>query len=883
MIFEDKDPSGTQEWIDAFAALVEAEGLDKAIYLIQSLIDESRDFGAVQPYSATTPYYNTISLDSQVQFPESLEVERRLRSIIRWNAMAMVVRANRKAGELGGHLTSYASSATLYEIGFNHFYKGDGGNYQGDFIFFQGHCAPGIYARAFLEGRLSEEQLDYFRQEVDGSGLSSYPHPWLMDNFWQFPTVSMGLGPIMAIYQARFMRYMENRGLIEKSNRKVWMYLGDGETDEPESLGAISVASREDLDNLIFVVNCNLQRLDGPVRGNGKIIQELEGEFRGAGWNVIKVVWGSPWDDLLAKDKTGLLKKRMAEVLDGDYQTYKSRDGGYVRDNFFGKYPELLELVSHLSDEDIFLLTRGGHDSKKVYNAYHQAVNHQGSPTVILAKTVKGYGMMGAGQGENTAHQQKKLNDDEVRRFRDRFKIPISDEDIHKVPYYKPPEDSDEIQYLHKQRESLGGYLPRREEVLSEKLPLPALKAFQPLLDSSEDREFSTTMAYVRLMSILLRDKHIKDRVVPIVPDEARTFGMEGLFRQIGIYSPHGQQYTPADSDQMMWYKETSNGQVLEEGINEAGAMSSWIAAGTSYANHGKIMIPFYIYYSMFGYQRVGDLVWAAGDMQARGFLLGATAGRTTLAGEGLQHQDGHQHLMFRNVPNCYSYDPTFAYELVVIVQDGLKRMYQEDEKCFYYISLMNENYPHPAMPKGCEEGIVKGLYLFQAAPKGKADVQLLGCGTILLQVLEAAKILQEEWGVSADVWSVPSFNLLSADGDDCTRWNMLNSTKKPRIPYVTKQLKKDVHTVAATDYVRAYADQIRAYVPSSFSILGTDGYGRSDTRQKLRHFFEVDCHWIVLQTLYDLAQQEKIDKTSPQKAMKKYGLSADKPNPLSC
>ncbi len=881
--FVDQDPNSTLEWQEAFDAVVEFEGTEKAHHLLQILIDQARAKGFDLPYSATTEYVNTIPLSKQPPIPAGQDIEHKLRSIVRWNALAMVVRANRKASELGGHLASYSSSATLYEVGFNHFYKGadapdsDGG----DMVFFQGHSAPGIYARAYLEGRLTEEQLLNFRQEVDGKGVSSYPHPWLMPNFWQFPTVSMGLGPIMAIYQARFMRYLEHRDLIRKENRVVWAYLGDGEMDEPESLGAIHLAAREKLDNLIFVINCNLQRLDGPVRGNGKIIQELEGHFRGSGWNVIKLVWGSEWDRLLERDKSGMLQKRMMEVVDGDYQTYKAKGGAYVREHFFGKYPETLALVADMSDDDIYRMTRGGHDPRKIYAAYKSALESD-LPTVILAKTVKGYGFQGSAEGANTAHQTKKLDEAALRAFRDRFGLPISDEKINELPFYKPADDSPEIQYLHQKRKELSGYLPTRN-VTKETLKVPDLSAFDALLGSTADREMSTTMAFVRFLSIILRNKDVKDRVVPIVPDEARTFGMEGLFRQIGIYAPQGQQYVPEDSDQMMWYKEASNGQILEEGINEAGSMCSWIAAATSYANHNKYMIPFYIYYSMFGFQRVGDLVWAAGDMQAKGFLMGGTAGRTTLAGEGLQHQDGHHMVMFGHVPNCRSYDPTFAYELTVIMQDGLRRMYADNENCFYYIAVMNENYSHPALPEGAEEGIIKGMYQFSKGGKGKKRVQLLGSGTIFREVIAAAALLKTDFDIEADLWSAPSFNQLRLDGYECERHNRLNPKKKAKIPYVTQCL-KDAQgpVIAATDYVRQYADQIRTWVPGSYMVLGTDGYGRSDTRERLRHFFEVNRYWIAHAALKALADEGKVSHADVALAAKKYGLEISKPNPIS-
>ncbi len=882
--FTDQDPQGTLEWQEAFNALVEFEGSDKAHYLLQKLIDQAREKGLDLPYSATTDYINTIPLSHQNPMPAGQDVEHKLRSIVRWNALAMVVRANRKAPELGGHIASYSSSATLYEVGFNHFYKGadrddsDGG----DMVFFQGHSAPGIYSRAFLEGRISEEAINNFRQEVEGEGVSSYPHPWLMPGFWQFPTVSMGLGPIMAIYQARFMKYLQHRGLIKDENRTVWAYLGDGEMDEPESMGAIHLASREHLGNLVFVINCNLQRLDGPVRGNGKIIQELEGHFRGAGWNVIKVIWGSGWDSLLARDKSGMLKQRMMEVVDGDYQTYKAKGGAYVREHFFGKYPETLALVEDMSDDDIYRLSRGGHDPRKIYAAYQRALEVTDQPTVILAKTVKGYGMKGSAEGSNTAHSTKKLNEQDLREFRDRFGIPISDEKINDLPFYMPPKNSPEMALLHDRRKALGGYLPVRKTT-HERLTVPPLTAFKALLESTSEREMSTTMAFVRFLSMALRDANIKDRIVPIVPDEARTFGMEGLFRQIGIYAPQGQQYTPEDSDQMMWYKEAATGQILEEGINEAGSMCSWIAAATSYTNHNKYMIPFYIYYSMFGYQRTGDLVWAAADMQSKGFLMGGTAGRTTLAGEGLQHQDGHHMLMYGNVPNCRTYDPTFHYELTVIMQDGMERMFHKNENCFYYIAVMNENYPHPALPKDAKEGIIKGMYKFSKGGSGKKKVNLMGGGTILREVIFAAELLKSDFKVDADIWSVPSFNELRRDAYDCERINRLNPEKKPQTPYVAECF-KNVKTpvIAATDYVRQYADQIRQWMPNSYTVLGTDGFGRSDTRTQLRHFFEVDRYWIAITALNALADEGAIKPSEVKAAYKKYGIDTNKPNPLT-
>jgi pyruvate dehydrogenase E1 component len=810
-------------------------------------------------------------------------MERRIRSFVRWNAMAMVVQANRLSTELGGHISSFASQATLFDVGYNHFFHAGDKNRGGDLVFIQGHSAPGIYARAFLEGRISEEQLYSFRQEVDGNGLSSYPHPWLMPDFWQFPTVSMGLGPIMAIYQARFMRYLNDRGLVNTESRKVWAFLGDGEMDEPESLGAISLAARERLDNLVFVVNCNLQRLDGPVRGNGKIIQELEAVFRGAGWNVVKVIWGSYWDPLLARDTKGLLLKRMEECVDGDYQAYKAKGGAYTREHFFGKYPELADMVANMTDEDIWRLNRGGHDPVKVYAAYAAAMRSQGQPTVILAKTVKGYGMGEAGEGMNVTHSQKKMGEAHLKAFRDRFNIPISDDQIGAAPFYKPPPDSPEMAYLQERREALGGPLPARRDV-SPALEVPRLDAFKSLLESSGEREMSTTMAVVRLLGTLIRDKAIGKLVVPIVPDEARTFGMEGMFRQLGIYSSVGQLYEPVDADQVMYYREVKNGQVLQEGINEAGAMSSWIAAATAYANHGQAMIPFYIYYSMFGFQRVGDLIWAAGDMQARGFLLGGTAGRTTLAGEGLQHQDGHSHVVASTIPNCVSYDPAYAYELAVIVQDGMRRMYQDKENVFYYITVMNENYPQPAMPEGAEEGIKRGLYQVREGADEELRVQLLGSGTILREVLAAAELLERDFNVAADVWSVTSFNELRRNGIDVERWNMLHpDEEEPRVAYVTEQLAETTGpVVAATDYIRTHADQIRSYVPRRYAVLGTDGFGRSDMRSQLRKFFEVNRWYVALAALKALADDGELPQQRVRDAIEKYRIDPDKPNPVT-
>jgi len=881
----DYDPQETQEWLEALQSVLDKEGGDRAHFLIDQLIHHARLAGDDVPISATTPYINTIPLDKEERSPGSHDMEHRIRALMRWNAMAIVLNANKESSELGGHIASFASAATLYDVGFNHFFHGKTDTHGGDLVYFQGHSAPGMYARAFLEGRLTEEQLYKFRQEVDGDGLSSYPHPWLMPNFWQFSTVSMGLGPLMAIYQARFMRYLQHRNLAQTDGRKVWAYLGDGETDEPESLGAISMAGREKLDNLIFVVNCNLQRLDGPVRGNGKIIQELEGVFRGAGWNVIKVVWGGKWDRLLAKDKTGLLLQRMEEVVDGEYQTYKSRDGAFVRQHFFGKYPELLELVADMSDDEIWHLNRGGHDPHKVFAAYAAASKHKGQPTVILAKTVKGYGMGSSGEAQNPTHQQKKMDGESLRKFRDRFNIPVTDEQLPKLPFVRPEKDSQEEKYL-KQRCAEMGTLPIREP-LAHPLNIPPLEAFAALLKDSEGREFSTTMAFVRLLGVLVKDKAIGRQIVPIVPDESRTFGMEGMFRQLGIFSQVGQLYTPQDADQLMFYKEDQTGQILQEGINEAGGMADWIAAATAYANHGVAMIPFYIYYSMFGFQRFGDLAWAAGDMLARGFLIGGTAGRTTLNGEGLQHQDGHSHLQAALIPNCVSYDPTFAYELAVIIQHGMQRMYHNQEDVFYYLTVMNENYAHPAMPKGAEAGIIKGMYKFSEGTRGKGEgkkprVQLLGSGTILREVIAAADLLEKDFGVAADVWSVTSFNELRREGIDCERWNTLHPEAKPRLSYVEQCLDDKTPVIAATDYIRAYADQIRPCIKAPYKTLGTDGFGRSDTRKKLRHFFEVDRYYVAVAALKALADTGKVDVKEVTRAIKLYQINAEKPNPAT-
>lgn len=879
----DTDPQETQEWLDALDAVLELEGAERAHFLLEQLIDKARRSGAHLPFSANTAYLNTIPANQEERSPGDLAMERRIRALIRWNAVATVMRANKKAPGVGGHIASFASAATLYDVGFNHFFRAPNDESAGDLLYIQGHSAPGIYARAFLEGRIAEDQLENFRQEVDGNGLPSYPHPWLMPDFWQFPTVSMGLGPLQAIYQARFMKYLEGRGIANTEGRKVWAFLGDGETDEPETMGAISLASREKLDNLVFVINCNLQRLDGPVRGNGKIIQELEADFRGAGWNVIKVIWGRYWDPLLAMDKKGLLRKRMEECVDGDYQTYKSKDGAYVRKHFFGKYPELLELVANMSDDDIWRLNRGGHDPQRVYAAYAAAMKHTGQPTVILAKTVKGYGMGEAGEAQNITHQAKKLDEASLKKFRDRFNIPIADDKLADVPFYKPAEDSPEIKYLKERRKELGGYMPVRRHK-APALDVPSLKEFDAQLQGTGDREASTTMSFVRILSTLVKDKVIGKYIVPIIPDEARTFGMEGMFRQLGIYSSQGQLYEPQDADQVMYYREAKNGQILEEGINEAGSMASWLAAATSYANHGVPMIPFYAYYSMFGFQRTGDLAWAAGDLRARGFLLGGTAGRTTLNGEGLQHEDGHSHVLASTIPNCVSYDPTYAYELAVIIQDGLRRMYKEQEDVFYYITMMNENYVHPPMPKGAEEGILRGMYLLKrGGPKKKLKVQLLGSGTILREVIAAADLLEEDFGVSADIWSVTSFNELRRDGLDVARWNMLHPEHTRRMSYVEKCLKDSSGpVVASTDYIKAYADQIRPFVPRHYVALGTDGFGRSDSREKLRHFFEVDRYYVAVAALKALADEGGLPSAKVAEAIKKYGIDPEKPNPVT-
>ena len=883
----DIDPQETQEWLEALESVLAQGGSDRAHYLLERLVEKARRSGAYLPYSATTAYINTIPPGKEGRSPGNYALEQRIRSYVRWNSMAMVLRANKETN-VGGHIASFASAATLYDVGYNHFWHAASADHGGDLVLAQGHSSPGLYAYAFLLGELTQEQLNNFRQEVGGKGLSSYPHPWLMPDFWQFPTVSMGLGPLMAIYQARFMKYLDSRGLIKTKGRKVWAFMGDGEMDEPESLGAISLASRESLDNLIFVINCNLQRLDGPVRGNGKIIQELEGDFRGAGWNVIKVIWGSYWDPLLARDTKGLLQQRMMECVDGEYQTFKSRDGAYVRKHFFGKYPELLEMVANMSDDDIWRLNRGGHDPHKVYAAYAEAAKHTGQPTVILAKTIKGYGMGEAGEAQNITHQQKKMGTTSLKAFRDRFGLKIADDKIDEIPYLVFDQDSPELAYMQSQRKSLGGFLHRRQRK-ADPLKTPPLSAFESLLKASgEGRESSTTMAFVRILNILVKDKTIGQRVVPIVADESRTFGMEGMFRQLGIWSSVGQLYTPQDADQLMYYKEDKNGQILQEGINEAGAMSSWIAAATAYSTHGVQMIPFFIFYSMFGFQRIGDLAWAAGDMRCRGFLLGGTAGRTTLNGEGLQHEDGHSHLSASTIPNCISYDPTFGYELAVIIQDGMRRMYQDQEDVYYYITVMNENYPHPEMPKDAEQGILRGMYLFRKSSEtisgdSTLRVQLLGSGTILREVIAAAEILDQDFGISADIWSVTSFNELRREALDVTRWNMLHPSEPARLSYVTNCLKDCTGpVVAATDYMKIFADQIREFVPGRYKVLGTDGFGRSDTREKLRQFFEVDRHYVTIATLQALAEDGKISTETVAQAIRKFGIDPDKPNPVT-
>ena len=878
----DIDPQETQEWLDALDAVIDAEGPERARYLLEQLVDKTRRSGGSLPISNNTAYVNTIPPTLEERHPGDTEIEWRLRTFIRWNALAMVVRANRTDGDLGGHISSFASSATLYDIGFNHFFQAPSLDHGGDLVFIQGHSAPGVYARAFLEGRIDEAKLDGFRREVSADGLSSYPHPWLMPDFWQFPTVSMGLGPIQAIYQARFMKYVHDRGLASSTGRKVWAFLGDGETDEPESLGAISLAGREKLDNLVFVVNCNLQRLDGPVRGNGKIIQELESVFRGAGWNVIKVVWGSYWDPLLAKDHDGLLQRRMMEAVDGEYQNYKAKDGAFVREHFFGKYPELRAMVANMSDEDIWRLNRGGHDPHKVYAAYAEAMKSDGRPTVILAKTVKGYGMGAAGEAQNITHQQKKLGEEALLAFRDRFRLPLDDDQVREAKYISLDSDSEELKYLKARREALGGPLPVRKN-LAAPLEVPSLEIFDGLLKGSGEREMSTTMCFVRALTALVRDKKIGQYIVPIVPDEARTFGMEGMFRQLGIYSSVGQLYEPQDRDQIMYYREDRAGQILEEGINEAGAMSSWMAAATAYSCHGVNTVPFYVFYSMFGFQRIGDLAWAAGDMQARGFLIGGTAGRTTLNGEGLQHQDGHSHLVASTIPNCIAYDPCFGHELAVILHEGMRRMVKEQESVFYYITCMNENYPHPEMPAGCEEGILRGMYLLQPSSGSGPRVQLLGSGTILREVIAAAEMLRLDFDVAADVWSVTSFSELRRDGLDIEHWNLHHPGDTPRTSFVQQCLDgHDGPVIAASDYMKLQADQIRPWVRGRYDVLGTDGFGRSDTRRALRHFFEVDRHYVAVAALRALAGEGAVPVDKVNEAIAKYGIDTNKPNPVT-
>jgi pyruvate dehydrogenase E1 component len=882
----DPDSLETQEWLDALEAVLEREGPERAHFLVEQLIDKARRSGTHIPYSANTAYINTIPPHMEERSPGDAALEERIRSYCRWNAMIMVVRANRSDDELGGHIASFASVGTMFGVGQNHFWHAPHEGHGGDLIFFQGHSSPGVYARGLLEGRLSEGQLNNFRREVDGKGISSYPHPWLMPDYWQFPTVSMGLGPIQAIYMARYLKYLEARGLAQTSNRKVWVFCGDGEMDEPESLGAIGLAAREKLDNLIFIVNCNLQRLDGPVRGNGKIIQELEGDFRGAGWNVIKIIWGSYWDQLLAKDREGALLRVMEETVDGEYQNYKANDGAFVRKHFFGKHPKALELVANMTDEDVWRLNRGGHDPHKIYAAYAAAAKHKGQPTVILAKTIKGYGLGKQGQAKNPTHQLKKVDLDTVRDMRDRFRIPVPDEQLASLPFYIPPADSPEMKYLHERRKALGGYLPQRRRKADAAPAVPPLSAFEQVLKGSgEGREISTTMAFVRVLTALVRDKEIGRRIVPIVPDEARTFGMEGMFRQLGIFAPEGQKYEPVDRDQVMYYREDKQGQILEEGINEAGAFCSWIAAATSYSHSNAVSIPFYIFYSMFGFQRVGDLAWAAADQRARGFLLGATAGRTTLNGEGLQHEDGHSHILSSVIPNCISYDPTYGYEVAVIIQDGLRRMVTNQEDVFYYLTLMNENYEHPPMPQGVEQGILKGMYLLkESKAKGKPRVQLLGSGTILREVEAAAELLDKDWGVGADVWSATSFTELRRDGLAADRWNLLHPEEKPRVPYFTQCLEKRPAgpVVAASDYMKTFADQVRSFVPRErvYRVLGTDGFGRSDSRAKLRHFFEVNRYFVAIAALKALAEQGDGKAKTVTEAIKKYGIDPAKPDP---
>jgi pyruvate dehydrogenase E1 component len=873
-----------EEWTDAIESVITFEGARRADELLGRAVETARRQGAHLPFAANTAYINTISPEEQPEHPGNREIERRIRSAVRWNAAAIVLRANKESSELGGHIASFQSAATLYDTGFMHFWHAPTDDHGGDLIFYQGHSSPGIYARAFLEGRLSEDQLINFRQEVEGKGLSSYPHPWLMPDFWQFPTVSMGLGPLMAIYQARFLKYLHHRGLADTSKRKVWVFCGDGEMDEPESLGAISLAGREHLDNLIFVINCNLQRLDGPVRGNGKIVQELEGNFRGAGWNVIKVLWGRQWDVLLANDTSGRLRQLMEECVDGEYQDFKSKNGAYIREKFFGRYPETVAMVADWTDDEIWTLTRGGHDATKVYAAYDAAANHKGQPSVILAKTVKGYGMGAAGEAQMITHQAKKMGLDALKQFRDRFNIPVDDEDIEKLPFVRFDEDSEEMEYLRARREALGGSLPTRRQKADNGLKAPELSLFKSQLEATGDREISTTMAFVRILTTLLRNKEIGKRIVPIVPDESRTFGMEGMFRQFGIFSQVGQLYQPQDADQLMYYKEDQSGQVLQEGINEAGAMASWIAAATSYSTSNVQMIPFYIYYSMFGFQRVHDLCWAAGDSRARGFLIGGTSGRTTLNGEGLQHEDGHSHLFSATIPNCVSYDPTYSYEVAVIVREGLRRMVEEQEDVFYYLTVLNENYQHPAMPEGAEDGIIKGAYKIKSGKSSKSQkkVRLMGSGAILREVIAGAELLEKDFGVSSDIYSVTSFTELARECADCDRWNMLNPEEPARKPYIATLLEGEGSPViASTDYMKLYADQIRAHVPGTYRVLGTDGFGRSDFRKQLREHFEVSRHFVAVAALKALADENRLPSSEVTKALAKCGIDPDKPNPV--
>lgn len=879
----DKDPLETKEWIDALLSVLKMEGAERAEFLIQQLVQKARQRGLDLTVGLNTAYVNTIPVELEPAFPGDEKLEKRIAALIRWNAVMMVLQAGKVSSELGGHIATYASAATLYEVGFNHFFHAENSEHGGDLLYIQGHSSPGIYARAFLEGRFTRDQLTHFRQEIAGVGLSSYPHPWLMPEFWQFPTVSMGLGPMQAIYQARFLKYLQNRGLLDSKDRKVWMFCGDGEMDEPESLGALCIAAREKLDNLIFVINCNLQRLDGPVRGNGKIVQELEGVFRGSGWNVNKVLWGSAWDPLFKKDKQGLLPQLMMETIDGEYQNFRAKDGAYIREHFFAKYPELKAMVAAMSDEQLWLLKRGGHDIKKVYAVYKAAVEHKGQPTVILAKTIKGFGMGTAGEGQNITHQQKKMTQEQLRAFRDRFKLSMSDDEIESLSFYRPDEKSPEIKYLKEQRKKLGGYLPTRRTRSDESLTAPPLSDFDNSLQGSKEREISTTMIFVEILRHLLKDKTLGPRIVPIVPDESRTFGMEGLFRQIGIYSPVGQLYDPVDAGQLMYYREDKKGQLLEEGINEGGAFCSWMAAATSYSTNNLGMIPFYIYYSMFGYQRVGDFVWAAGDMQARGFILGATAGRTTLAGEGLQHQDGHNLLFFSVVPNCVAYDPCFGYELAVIIQEGLRRMMQDQENVFYYLTLMNENYVHPALNESHKEGILKGMYLLSETKLSKRHVQLLGSGTILNEVIAAAELLKTDFGISADIWSVTSFSELRKQALIVERHNLLHPNEPEQLSYVAQCLQdRSGPVIAATDYIRLNADQIRGFLKAPYVVLGTDGYGRSDTREQLRQFFEVNRYYIVIASLHALMTVGLVTTTEIEQAFKKYAIDPEKPNPFT-